>query len=145
MTIKPKLTPRSPGKAIRLSSASKTAARVALAMCLPLLLLGVMLLLTCCASAPSSTRRSLEPIPAVTCDEHAPVEHLPSYPEPDPRIFRPVTNLDDARIVIAGYSADSVNQQAWAVAAAGVVERERAKRVRTAHCLDAYRARGVIL
>jgi hypothetical protein len=81
----------------------------------------------------------------VTCDEHAPVERLPVYPEPDPRIFRPVTNLDDARIVIAGYSADGTNQQAWAAAAAGVAERERAKRVRTAKCLDAYRDRGVIL
>lgn len=145
MTIKPKPTPRSPGKAIRLSSASKTAARVVLATCLPLLLLAVVLLLTCCASAPSSTKRSIEPIPVVTCDEHSPVEHLPRYPEPDLRIFRPVASLDDARAVIAGYSADSTSQQAWAVAAAGVAERERAKRVRTANCLDAYRARGVIL
>jgi hypothetical protein len=106
----------------------------------------VLTILTACAtSGQSSTKRLIEPIPVVTCDEHAPVERLPVYPDPDPRIFRPVTNLDDARIVIAGYSADGTNQQAWAAAAAGVAERERAKRVRTANCLDAYRARGVIL
>jgi hypothetical protein len=81
----------------------------------------------------------------VTCDEHAPVERLPPYPEPDERLTHPVATYEDALVVIAGYSADSTNQQAWAVAVAGIAERERAKRIRTANCLDAYRARGVIL
>lgn len=137
--------PRLPGKAIRLSSASKTAANVVLAMCLPLLLLAVMLLLTCCAGAPSSRPRSIEPIPVVTCHEHDPVESLPPYPELDERLTHPVATYADALVVIAGYSADGANQQAWAAAVAGIAERERIKRVRTANCLDAYRARGVIL
>lgn len=106
-------------------------------------LLGV--LTACASSGRSSTPRSIEPIPAVTCDEHAPVEPLPPYPEPDERLTHPVATIADALVVIAGYGADSANQQAWAAAAAGVAERERAKRVRTAKCLDAYRARGVIL
>src|SRR6187402_3829294 len=96
-------------------------------------LLGI--LTACASSGRSSMPRSSEPIPAVTCNEHDPVEPLPPYPEPDERLTHPIATFADALVVIAGYSADSSNQQAWAATVAGIAERERAKRVRTAKCL----------
>lgn len=44
-----------------------------------------------------------------------------------------------------GWRDYSRAQSLWAIAAAGVVQRNRLKRTATADCLDAYRKRGVIL
>lgn len=112
-----------------------------------LLVLTLMILLGC---ATAYKPRSSEPTPAVTCDESAPFERLADYPAAP--AVEPIASLDarhasgaDYRAALVATRAYSRQQALWAIATAGVIERNQIKRDSTAACLDAYRKRGVIL
>ena len=71
--------------------------------------------------------------PIVSCREHEPFERLPAYP------VGPITYSDKSTLAYS--SAQSV----WAAEIAGITKRNTIKRNATATCLDALRARGLIL
>lgn len=103
----------------------------------PMLLLTACVLMTACASSPTTSSVRSTP-PTVACAEHEPAERLGAYP------VGPVGvdgthpgDFDQLR-------AYSREQAVWAVRAAGVVQRNAIQRDTTATCLDAYRARGII-
>jgi hypothetical protein len=96
----------------------------------------------------------------VTCSEHDPFERLPPYPVGP--VFSSHEALADLRARhagvadydralaaaesnLAGAIRFSEQQSDWAVRAAGVTQRNAIRRNATARCLDAYRARGLIL
>lgn len=77
------------------------------------------------------------PKPIVSCAEHEPFEPLPAYPSAP---SNDLLQTDPA--ALRTYSSE---QSLWGIQAAGVFERNAIKRNTTSDCLDALRARGIIL
>lgn len=110
----------------------------------PWLLLPMLLALGACASNPPTSPPPL-PKPIVSCGEHAPFELLPAYPLA-PASLDSVTADSSQSLYQLGIAKQYIDRQsAWAIQAAGVFQRDAIKRNATAQCLDALRARGVIL
>lgn len=115
----------------------------------PLLALLLISLTGCAGSTKPSGMPSTAPTPRVACNAHTPFEALPPYPQPTP--VESAAQLAARGAPSGDYAAaltalgDYSNEQAlWSIQAAGVTQRERAKRAATAHCLDAFRVGGVI-